>query len=37
MNGKLAINFVSSKEFKETRTMYTNNGNIDIMIGYETD
>ena len=33
----LAINFVSSKDFKETRTMYTNSDNIDIMIGNKTD
>ena len=33
----LAINFVSSKDFKETRIMYTNSYNIDIMIGNETD
>ena len=38
MNGKLlAIKFVSSKDFKETRIMYTNSDNIDIMIGNETD
>ena len=28
---------MSSKHFKETRTMYTNSDNIDIMIGNETD
>ena len=33
----LAIKFVSSKDFKEPRTMYTNIDNIDIMIGNETD
>ena len=33
----LAINFVSSKDFKETCIMYTNCDNIDIMIGNETD
>ena len=33
----LAVDFVSSKDFKETRTMSTNNDNIDITIGYETD
>ena len=31
------INFISSKDIKETRTMYTNSDNVDIMIGYETD
>ena len=32
MNGKLlAIKFVSSKDFKETRIMYTNSDNIDII------
>ena len=33
----LTINFVSSKDFKETRTIYTNSDNTDIIIGYETD
>ena len=33
----LAINFASSKDFKETRTIYTNSDNIDIINGYETD
>ena len=33
----MEINFISSKNFKETRTMYTNSDDIDIMIGYETD
>ena len=33
----LAINFVSSKDFKETRIMYANSDNIDIIIGNETD
>ena len=33
----LAINFVSSKDFKETCTKYTNSDNIDIMIAYKTD
>ena len=33
----LAINFVSSKDLKKTRTMYRNSDNIDIKIGYETD
>ena len=33
----LAINFASSKDFKETCTKYTNSDNIDIMIAYKTD
>ena len=33
----LAINFVSSKDFKETRIMHTNSDNIEIFIGNETD
>ena len=33
----LAINFVSSKDVKETCIMYTNSDNIDIVIGNETD
>ena len=33
----LAINFVSSKNFKETRTMHSNSDNIETMIGSETD
>ena len=28
---------MSSKDFKENRTMYTNSDNIDIMIGNETN
>ena len=33
----LAINFVPSKNFKETLTMHTNSDNIDITVGYERD
>ena len=33
----LTINFVSSKYFKETRTMYTNSDNIVITIGNKTE
>ena len=33
----LTINFLSSKDFKETHIMNTNRDNIDIMIGSETD
>ena len=33
----LIVNFVPSKDFKETRIMYTDSDNIDIMIGSETD
>ena len=32
----LEIIFISSKDFKETRPMYTRSNNIDIMIDYET-
>ena len=33
----LAINFMSSKESEETRTMHTKSHNIEIMMGNETD
>ena len=33
----IQINFISSKDFEETRTMYTNSHNIEIIIGNETD
>ena len=33
----ITINFVSSKDFKETRTMYTNSDDTDIITCYETD
>ena len=31
------INFISSKDSEETRTMYSNNHNIEIMLGNKTD
>ena len=33
----MKINFVSSKDSKETHAMYTKSGNIEIMIGTKTD
>ena len=33
----MVINFVSSKDFDKTRTIRTNCGNIEIVIGYEKD
>ena len=33
----MAINFISSKDSNETRTMHTKSDNIEIMIGNETD
>ena len=33
----MLINFISSKDSKETRTMHTNSGNIKIMMSSETD
>ena len=33
----MEINFISSKDFKETRAMCRNSDNIDTTIGYETD
>ena len=33
----IAINFLSSKDSKETRTMNSKSNNIEIMIGNETD
>ena len=33
----MAINFISSKDFDETRTMHTKSDNIEIMMGSETD
>ena len=33
----MQINFISSKDFEETRTMYTKRHNIEIIIGNETD
>ena len=37
IQSSLTINFVSSKNFKETRIMYANSDNIDIMTGFGTD
>ena len=34
---KMIINFISSKDCNETRTMHTKSDNIEIMIGNETD
>ena len=33
---KITINFMSSKDYDETRTMHTKSNNIEIMIGNET-
>ena len=33
----IAINFFSSKESEETRTMYGKSGNMEVMMGNETD
>ena len=33
----MAINFISSKDFDDTRTMHTKINNVEIMIGSETD
>ena len=33
----MSINFVSSKDSDETRTMYTKSDNIEIMMGSEAD
>ena len=33
----MAINFISSKDSDETRTMHTKSNNVDIMIGSETN
>ena len=33
----IAINFPSSKDSKQTRTMHSKSNNIEIMIGNETD
>ena len=33
----MAINFISSKDSDETRTMHTESKNIEIMIGSKTD
>ena len=33
----MQINFISSKDSKETRSMHTKSHNIEIMMGNETD
>ena len=33
----MTINFISSKDSDEIRTMHTNSNNIEIMMGNETD
>ena len=33
----MAINFISSKDYDEIRTMHTKSNNVDIMMGSETD
>ena len=33
----MAINFISSKDFDETRTMHAKSNNVEIMMGRETD
>ena len=33
----MEVNFISSKDSNQTRTMHTKSGNIEIMIGNETD
>ena len=33
----MAINFISSKDSDETRTMHTKSNNVEIMIGIQTD
>ena len=33
----MAINFISSKDSNETRTMHTKSNNVEIMMGGETD
>ena len=33
----MAINFISSKDFEETRTMHAKSNNVEIMMGSETD
>ena len=33
----IAINLFSSKESEETRTMYGKSGNMEVMMGNETD
>ena len=33
----MAINFISSKDSDETRTMHTKSSNVEVMMGSETD
>ena len=33
----MAINFISSKDSDQTRTMHTKSNNVEIMMGSETD
>ena len=33
----MAINFISSKDSKETRTMHSKSNNVEIMMGSKTD
>ena len=33
----MAINFISSKDSDETRTMHAKSNNVEIMLGSETD
>ena len=33
----MAINFISSKDSEETRTIHTESNNVEIMMGSETD
>ena len=34
---KMAVNFISSNDSDETRTMHTKSNNVEIMMGSETD
>ena len=34
---KMAINFISSKDYDKTRTIHTQSDNTEMMIGSETD
>ena len=34
---KMAINFISSKDYDKTRTIHTKSDNTEMMIGSETD
>ena len=33
----MAVNFISSKDFDETRTMHAKSNNVETMMGRETD